>query len=85
MDFIINTIHKLYYVESICKNSSTRRVIPELAVLKPVQTNIRFTADLRGPNEITVTSTSSIPKLESLPQDVEGSTFFAILDLEHGY
>jgi len=84
-EFIIRTIRELEAVGAIYKNNSARWASPALAVPKPGSNKLRFTVDLRGPNARTVPIQPAMPHLESLFQDVSGSTCFANIDLAHGY
>ena len=84
-EFIIQTIRELEAVGAIYKNNSSRWASPALAVPKPGSTKLRFTVDLRAPNSSTVPLQSAMPHLESLFQDIEGSSCFANIDLAHGY
>ena len=84
-EFIIRTIRELEAVGAIYKNNSARWASPALAVPKPGSSKLRFTVDLRGPNSNTVPIQSAMPHLESILQDIEGSTCFANIDLAHGY
>ena len=84
-EFIIRTIRELEAVGAIYKNNSAKWASPALAVPKPGSSKLRFTVDLRGPNSSTIPLQSAMPHLESLLQDVEGSTCFASFDLAHGY
>eukprot|EP00171_Calliarthron_tuberculosum_P014233 IDg14233t1 len=84
-EFIIQTIRELESVGAIYKNNAARWSSPALAVLKPSSTKLRFTVDLRGPNARTVPIQSAMPHLESHFQDISGSSYFANIDLAHGY
>ncbi len=83
--FIIRTIRELEAVGAIYKNNSVRWASPALAVPKPGSAKLSFTVDFRGPNSSTVPLQSSMPHLKSLLQDIEGSKYFANIDLAHGY
>ena len=84
-EFIIRTIRELEAVGAIYKNNSSRWASPALAVPKPGSSKLRFTVDLRGPNSNTIPIQSAMPHLESLMQEIQGSTCFANVDLAHGY
>lgn len=84
-DFITQTVYELEEVGAIYKNPSARWASPALAVPKPGTTKLRFTVDLRGPNVKTLPIESSMPHLESLFQDISGSTCLAKVDLAYGY
>ena len=84
-EFIVRTIHELEAVGAIYKNNSARWASPALAVPKPGSLKLRFNVDLRGPNLSTVPIQSAMPHLESLLQNLEGSTCFANVELAHGY
>ena len=83
--FLAETVKKLEQIGAIYKNPNSKWASPALAVSKQGGKDFRFTVDLRGPNSQTEPIVSAMPHLQSLIQSVQGSRFFAKMDMAHAY
>jgi hypothetical protein len=83
--FLSTTIKKLESLGAVRANPTSLWASPALAVPKPGSEGYRFTVDLRRANAQIEPMASSMPHLESMFHSVQGSRYFAKIDLCHAY
>jgi RNase H-like domain found in reverse transcriptase/Reverse transcriptase (RNA-dependent DNA polymerase) len=84
--FINAKVKELVRVGALFLNPNSKWASPIVAAPKPGSTEgFRFTVDLRAPNAQTIPMASAMPNLEAMLQAVEGSSYYAKVDLCHAY